>query len=863
MSGIRVPELEIPLPAPVVYCLEQAHEVLVQVYEGLLGAYEYLTISPEMYAHLRANALLLFGVSIIFWPLLLSLITTFTVMGTWTFWLITTAVFGFLQLFYVIYQFVMITLDILGLSLLKTYTMLRNRAVNYLGKAGTWDQHRSRRQVWRDRLEQASKYEDFLKIQIEAHEPVYQKPQRRKSDPAIMNRSGSLGNVRDAAADRSTSPTSNSKMGRRNRSYSSLLAANSVDHTETLPDLDPNVVEELGEMTTVMLMTTKQRLKEARQTAVKHEDDLGAGSNLKQLLQGVVKRNHLNVDHFLAQNASSVALAGQYGLSGQSRKVIHSFFEEVEKGLDWVADAPIPENHSNSNNNKGSPKIVEGDETLAEGMGHNSFVFTRAMKNSTTELNDRINLIRKIRANVGRTSLMLSGGGAQAMYHLGVIRALIEANAYQDIKVISGTSGGSITAAMCALKTPEELHKDVCVPTVSTDYGLTGEQKKKDIRWFPTLADMAATWLKTKLLVDGAAFRRCCEWYFSDNTFEEAFERTGKHVCITVSASRASSHTAQRLLLNHISTPHVTLASAVGASCALPGVMAPAKLLTKNSAGELEPFEVDGMEWIDGSVQADLPFQRISTLFNVSNYIVCQTNFHILPFLNKAHHPGRETIYWKAFQTLEWDIRNRALQLSRLGLFPKLFGQDISKVFKQRYHGDLTIVPRFTAAQTFGLKTLSNPTVEDMKGYLLHGQIATWPYLNVIRNMLRFEKSLDICLNRLEERYRDLHPEIDWSTHDEIESIASASGSYHNSSISRVRFGGHVGQERKAEKLRTKVISLESENQKLKQQLQQMEKLLSINGVKGNKDKDSDKEETNSKDAVLTEGELWNLVRSS
>lgn len=89
------------------------------------------------------------------------------------------------------------------------------------------------------------------------------------------------------------------------------------------------------------------------------------------------------------------------------------------------------------------------------------------------------------------------------------------------------------------------------------------------------------------------SFRECCEFYFADNTFEEAFERTGKHVCITVSASRATdTGSGQRLLLNHISTPHVTLASAVAASCALPGVMAPAKLMTKNSSGALELFEV-------------------------------------------------------------------------------------------------------------------------------------------------------------------------------------------------------------------------------------------------------------------------------
>lgn len=165
------------------------------------------------------------------------------------------------------------------------------------------------------------------------------------------------------------------------------------------------------------------------------------------------------------------------------------------------------------------------------------------------------------------------------------------------------------------------------------------------------MMEMGAYWLKHKLLVDSADFKKCCDFYFGDITFEEAFQKTGKHVCITVSASRSTGGTAQRLLLNHISTPHVTLSSAVAASCALPGVMAPAKLLAKNSkTGIQEPFEVDGVEWIDGSVQADLPFQRISTLFNVTNYVVCQTNFHVVPLINKAHHPGRRSLYWRLFQ---------------------------------------------------------------------------------------------------------------------------------------------------------------------------------------------------------------------
>jgi predicted acylesterase/phospholipase RssA len=123
--------------------------------------------------------------------------------------------------------------------------------------------------------------------------------------------------------------------------------------------------------------------------------------------------------------------------------------------------------------------------------------------------------------------------------------------------------------------------------------------------------------------------------------------------------------------------------------------MKPAKLKTKNSIGKIEDFEVDGVEWIDGSVQADLPFQRIATLFNVSNFVVCQTNFHVVPFLNKEQIT--KSSYRKLFQTIEWDIRSRALKLSGLGLFPRVFGQDISKFRHSLYHNDVVCSMEFGA----------------------------------------------------------------------------------------------------------------------------------------------------------------------
>ena len=49
---------------------------------------------------------------------------------------------------------------------------------------------------------------------------------------------------------------------------------------------------------------------------------------------------------------------------------------------------------------------------------------------------------KRMKQNMGHTALMLSGGGAQAMYHLGTFKALIESGLYEHIHVVSGTSGG-------------------------------------------------------------------------------------------------------------------------------------------------------------------------------------------------------------------------------------------------------------------------------------------------------------------------------------------------------------------------------------------------------------------------------------
>jgi TAG lipase/steryl ester hydrolase/phospholipase A2/LPA acyltransferase len=91
-------------------------------------------------------------------------------------------------------------------------------------------------------------------------------------------------------------------------------------------------------------------------------------------------------------------------------------------------------------------------------------------------------------------------------------------------RVLSGTSGGSIAAAMVACKTDAEM-STVIHPLVSTDYRRDGAQAE-GIRWFPPLRDQLRHFLRHRVLMDSGEFKRCCDWYYGDCTFAEVtFDR--------------------------------------------------------------------------------------------------------------------------------------------------------------------------------------------------------------------------------------------------------------------------------------------------------------------------------------------------
>lgn len=358
---------------------------------------------------------------------------------------------------------------------------------------------------------------------------------------------------------------------------------------------------------------------------------------------------------------------------------------------------------------------------------------------------ERLDALRQWRQALGHTALMLSGGGSLAMYHMGVCRELIQQGLLP--KVISGTSGGSIVVAFLAIYTDEELLEHCFVNYISTCY---------PERWFPSLWAEFFSFLRHGVLVHPPeTFFRTCQRYFGDATFAEAFARTGRPCSINISTRATSDRTGGSLLLNHITTPHVTIASAVAASCAMPGILGPGILMMKAENGELVTFSSCGNRFVDGTLQTDLPKRRLAELFNCNQFIVSQVNPHIAPFLrsnasafeDNGKMPSPSKKRWRFEDWMAMDIKHRVQILGKLNLLPTFFGINPGNLVCQpwgEFRRGVMLVPR-TLGINEAINAIRNPSLKDMDHYLLEGARCVWEQVERVQHLTEVELALDRC----------------------------------------------------------------------------------------------------------------------
>ncbi|KAF9914035.1 hypothetical protein BX616_009106 [Lobosporangium transversale] len=297
---------------------------------------------------------------------------------------------------------------------------------------------------------------------------------------------------------------------------------------------------------------------------------------------------------------------------------------------------------------------------------------------------------KSIHKNYGRTALCLSGGAGFGYYHLGVVRALLQAGVLPT--VITGTSAGALMAALVCCHTDEELN-EVLVPELAHK--------------FTACADSIFTWLP-RLIRKGARFdaedwARKAQWVTKGGlTFLEAYERTGR--ILNVSVVPYDPHSPPKLL-NYLTAPDCVVWSAVIASAAIPGILNPVVLMRKRPDGKLVPFSYGGRGFKDGSLRADIPLQALHTHFNVNYTIVSQVNPHIhLFFYGSRGSIGRPVSHlygegWRGGflaasieQFLKLDLSKWLKVLRDLELLPKVMNQDWSWIWLQKFDGHVTIL---------------------------------------------------------------------------------------------------------------------------------------------------------------------------
>lgn len=174
--------------------------------------------------------------------------------------------------------------------------------------------------------------------------------------------------------------------------------------------------------------------------------------------------------------------------------------------------------------------------------------------------------------------------------------------------------------------------------------------------------------------------------------------------------------------------------------------------------GQAVPWNDLHRQYIDGSVDGDLPMTRLSEMFNVNHFIVSQVNPHVVPFLPKEDGPSKESELNPSFiprlmstmtHLAKEEVLHRMNVLSELGVFPTSMTK-FASIVNQKYSGDINIYPELISSNF--PRILENPTTEFMLEACLSGERATWPRLSRMRNHCAIELALDQAIQQMRAR---------------------------------------------------------------------------------------------------------------
>lgn len=383
--------------------------------------------------------------------------------------------------------------------------------------------------------------------------------------------------------------------------------------------------------------------------------------------------------------------------------------------------------------NVGTKELIE---KYIEEVATNLELLSRPRANIDEE--ERLAFLDRASHCFGASALMMSGSGTLAYFHLGVAYALWRENLIPN--VISGSSGGSLIGSILATHTDAELAEFFeARHFINNDPNMGGWLEKYKFK-----------------IVSTESFRGLVEKLLPNLTFQEAYEKTGRFVNISIAPSE--THQTSRLL-SATTSPNVFIREAVMASCAVPGVYPAVTLKAKNQNGFTKDY-LPSRKWVDGAISDDLPAKRLSRLYGVNHYIVSQTNPHILPFISESKNSVTGHLKKAISNTArEWINAGANIFNGPLSEFPTLqhISNSMLAILNQDYMGDINILPPFKFRNPARL--LAPLTEEEIEELVILGQKATWPKIEMIRIQTKISRLLDQIIDEQDQSAQQVTPQ--------------------------------------------------------------------------------------------------------
>jgi TAG lipase/lysophosphatidylethanolamine acyltransferase len=379
----------------------------------------------------------------------------------------------------------------------------------------------------------------------------------------------------------------------------------------------------------------------------------------------------------------------------------------------------------------------------------------------------KLDFYHDAKTTLGTTALCLHGGSLFGLCHIGVVKSMIDGDLLPNV-IVGSSVGSAVGALVCCFERDELI---IILSNLKKTMKIEGFDlnKSQNINEYDDeKANVYLKWmdnLKKGLTTEVKQFIEFTLKKIGNITFKEAYKKSGKILNILVYPTSNKIPT----LLNYLSTPYITIESAIYCSLGtgileikqddlLTNINLMIKYkgeITRYSEIECEfhpPYQVNG----DLVELKNSPYNRITELFNVNHFIISISRPYLASFstANWRMVYNNKTMIKKIINIISLEFKHRIRILNRLGLLTSLMRwllvDEKSILLDTNYIPILPVGNRWLIWDLFSL-FVQNDSV--LNYWICCGERSVW----VMHSLLETRFRTEFLLEEYYEKYRKIN----------------------------------------------------------------------------------------------------------